>query len=122
MSLLLVLRHHIPSVYTSDQDLRKIASGLLALAAVFQLSDGMQVTLLGLLRGMNDTRVPMLINAFSYWAVAFAAGYYAAHHLGWGAKGLWGGLILGLSVAAVLLSLRLRVRMRQVAVELGAQT
>jgi len=122
VTLLLVLRHHIPSVYTSDQDLRKIASGLLALAAVFQLSDGMQVTLLGLLRGMNDTRVPMLINAFSYWAVAFAAGYYAAHHLGWGAKGLWGGLILGLSVAAVLLSLRLRVRMRQVAVELGAQT
>lgn len=118
MMLLLLLHHKLPALYTTDVQVREMASGLVILTAVFQLSDGMQVTLLGLLRGMGDTRIPMLINAFSYWAIAFAAGYYAAHHLGWGAKGLWGGLILGLSVAAILLTIRLRVRMNQIAAEM----
>ncbi len=117
VSMLLLFRHHLPALYSDDIEVRKMASGLLVLAAIFQLSDGVQVTLLGLLRGMNDTRVPMLINAFSYWAIAFAAGYYAAHHLGWGAKGLWGGLILGLTVAAILLSVRLWIRIKQVRTE-----
>ncbi len=117
ITLLLLFRHQLPELYSADPEVRKLASALLVLAAIFQLSDGLQVTLLGLLRGMNDTRVPMLINAFSYWAIAFAAGYYAAHHLGWGAKGLWGGLILGLTVAAILLSIRLWIRIRQVGAE-----
>jgi len=68
--------HNIAGLYTSDLELRLFATQLIALAALFQLSDGAQVALLGILRGMNDTRVPMLINAFSYWAVAFAVGYY----------------------------------------------
>ncbi len=117
ITVLLLFRHQLPELYSADPEVRKLASALLVLAAIFQLSDGLQVTLLGLLRGMNDTRVPMLINAFSYWAIAFAAGYYAAHHLGWGAKGLWGGLILGLTVAAILLSIRLWIRIRQVGAE-----
>ena len=119
MTLLVLFRYQLTGLYSSDTELRLFAAQLIALAALFQLSDGAQVALLGMLRGMNDTKVPMLINAFSYWAIAFAAGYYAAHHLGWGAKGLWGGLILGLSVAAVLLALRLRIRLRQVAVDSG---
>lgn len=114
VTLLLLFRYQLTGFYTTDVELRQFATGLIALAAVFQLSDGAQVALLGMLRGMNDTRVPMLINAFSYWAVAFAAGYYTAHHLGWGATGLWFGLILGLTVAAVLLAWRLKVRMAQV--------
>jgi len=117
VALLVLFRYQLTGLYSSDLELRLFASQLVALAAVFQLSDGAQVALLGMLRGMNDTRVPMLINAFSYWAVAFAAGYYAAHHLGWGAFGLWGGLILGLTVAAVLLTWRLKVRMKQVELE-----
>ena len=115
VTLLILLRNKLPGLYTTDVQVREMASGLVVLAAVFQLSDGLQVTLLGLLRGINDTRIPMLINAFAYWAIAFAAGYYAAHHLGWGARGLWGGLILGLTSAAILLSWRLRIRMKQVA-------
>lgn len=117
VTLLLLFRHQLPELYSSDLEVKQLAASLLILAALFQLSDGVQVTLLGLLRGMNDTRVPMLINAFSYWVIAFGSGYYAAHHLGWGAYGLWGGLILGLSVAAVLLSIRLYIRIRQVGVE-----
>ena len=114
VTLLMLFRYQLTGLYTSDLELRLFATQLIALAALFQLSDGAQVALLGILRGMNDTRVPMLINAFSYWAVAFAVGYYTAHHLGWGAKGLWGGLILGLTVAAVLLGLRLRYRLKKI--------
>lgn len=120
VTLLVFFRYQLTGLYSSDAELRAFAAQLIALAALFQLSDGAQVALLGMLRGMNDTRVPMLINAFSYWAIAFAAGYYAAHHLGWGAVGLWGGLILGLTVAAILLSVRLRIRMRQVEGEFTA--
>ena len=114
VTLLVLFRYQLTGLYTSDEELRQFATGLIALAAVFQLSDGAQVALLGMLRGMSDTRVPMLINAFSYWAIAFAAGYYTAHHLGWGATGLWFGLILGLTVAAVLLAWRLKIRVKQV--------
>jgi len=121
VTLLVLFRYQLTGLYTDDAELRKFATGLIALAAVFQLSDGAQVALLGMLRGMNDTRVPMLINAFSYWAVAFAAGYYSAHHLGWGATGLWFGLILGLTVAAVLLAWRLKIRMQQVAREFSRE-
>ena len=117
--LLMIFRYQLTGLYSSDVPLRLFAAQLVVLAALFQLSDGAQVALLGMLRGLNDTRVPMLINAFSYWVIAFTAGYYAAHHLGWGAKGLWGGLILGLSVASLLLLIRLRVRLNQVAEELA---
>ena len=121
VTLLVLFRYQLTGLYTDDAELRQFATGLIALAAVFQLSDGAQVALLGMLRGMNDTRVPMLINAFSYWAIAFTAGYYAAHHLGWGATGLWFGLILGLTVAAVLLAWRLKIRMNQVEGEFSLQ-
>jgi len=113
--MLVLFRYQLTGLYTSNTELRLFAVQLIALAALFQLSDGAQVALLGMLRGIGDTRVPMLINAFSYWAIAFVAGYYSAHHLGWGAKGLWGGLILGLTVAAILLGFRLRVCMQRIA-------
>lgn len=110
-SLLVLFCRPLISLYTDDPQVMAIATQLLLLAAVFQLSDGAQVALIGILRGIQDTRVPMVINAFSYWAIAFLVGYYSAHHLGYGATGLWGGLILGLSVAAVLLAFRLRERL-----------
>lgn len=107
-SLLVLFRYQITALYTSDVELRNFAASLLLLGAVFQLSDGAQATILGMLRGIGDTRVPMLINAFSYWAIAFGLGVYAAHVLDWGAYGLWFGLIVGLTVASLFLAWRLR--------------
>lgn len=107
--LLVLFRQPITALYTSDMEIRQFAASLLLLSALFQLSDGAQVALIGILRGLHDTRVPMLINAFSYWVVAFGLGYYSAHHLGYGAYGLWAGLIIGLSVAACLLGWRLKI-------------
>jgi MATE family multidrug resistance protein len=110
--ILIIFRYQIVSVYTSDLELQAFAVQLLLLGAVFQLSDGAQITLIGMLRGLHDTRIPMLINAFSYWVIAFGLGAFAAHKLNLGAYGLWLGLIVGLSIASILLSLRLRWKLR----------
>jgi MATE family multidrug resistance protein len=87
-----------------------IAAGItmLAVAALFQLVDAGQVMAMGLLRGVQDTRVPMLIAAVSYWAVGIPASWWIGLHLGLGAPGVWAGLVIGLLVAAVLLLLRFR--------------
>jgi len=107
-SLLLVLfRHDIARLYSEDVAVREFAAYLLLLAAIFQFSDAAQATLIGMLRGLQDARIPMLINAFSYWVVGFGLGSYLAHYLDWGATGLWVGLISGLSLSAALLGLRL---------------
>ena len=76
---------------------------LLALAAAFQVVDGAQVMALGLLRGVQDTRVPMIVAGLAYWGIGLPASYVAGFVLGWGAPGVWLGLVLGLATAAVLL-------------------
>ena len=93
--------------YTDDAAVAGLAVLLMLYAAVFQLPDGIQVLSAGALRGLKDTRVPMLITVFAYWGVGLPLGAWFGLHLGRGAPGLWIGLILGLSVAAVLLALRL---------------
>ncbi len=81
-----------------------IGVGLLAMAALFQLVDGAQVVGLGMLRGVQDTRAPMFIAAFSYWVIGAPASYLFGFTLGWGGIGVWGGLVLGLGAAAILLN------------------
>lgn len=81
---------------------------LLRIAAVFQIFDGIQVTAAGALRGLKDTRVPMLISVASYWIVGLTSGYVLGFKAAWGPPGLWWGLVLGLASAAILLVLRFR--------------
>ncbi len=81
-------------------------SVLLAMAALFQVADAMQVMALGLLRGVQDTRVPLLLAAVSYWGIGIPASWVLAFPMGYGGVGLWTGLVIGLAVAAVLLMLR----------------
>lgn len=76
---------------------------LLVVAALFQLADAMQCMALGLLRGVQDTRVPMWLAAISYWGVGMPAGYLLAFRAGLGGIGLWLGLVVGLTLAATLL-------------------
>lgn len=83
-----------------------IGASFLLIAAVFQLTDGVQVVGMGLLRGVQDTRVPMVIAAISYWGVGLPVSYLLAFTLGFGGEGLWVGLVIGLSVAACLLMWR----------------
>jgi len=78
-----------------------IGTGLLAAAALFQLVDAAQVMALGLLRGVQDTRVPMVIAALSYWAIGVPASYALGFTLGLGGPGIWLGLAIGLALAGV---------------------
>lgn len=111
--LLVLFRHWVPTLYTDDVPVQQLAAQMLIFAAIFQLSDGTQVALFGVLRGLHDTKMPMLINGFSYWVVAFGLGYYLAHHTSVGAFGLWIGLVVGLTLSSLLLFLRLRFVLKQ---------
>ena len=104
----ILLRNYIPLMFTSDPEVVHIASTLLLFAAMFQLSDGLQVVLIGILRGLQDVRITSVIAFISYIAINLPAGYLVAFTLGLGASGLWMGLILGLSTAAFLLIRRFR--------------
>ena len=79
---------------------------LLALAALFQLVDGAQVVALGLLRGVQDTAVPMVLAGVSYWIVGLPTSYLLGFVLGWEGVGVWLGLVFGLACAGVALMLR----------------
>ena len=82
------------------------AIALLSVAAVFQIFDGIQVTAAGALRGLTDTRAPMIVALISYWVVGLSGGYLFGFQLDMGGVGLWWGLVLGLTTAAILLGWR----------------
>jgi MATE family multidrug resistance protein len=86
----------------------KLASSLLVIAALFQLSDGVQVVGLGALRGLEDVKIPSMISLLAYWMVALPVGYVLGFWFRAGANGIWTGLLIGLTVAALLLFFRFR--------------
>ena len=83
-----------------------IGVGLLAVAALFQLADGAQVVALGLLRGVQDTRVPMVLATISYWVIGIPVAWALGFPAGLGGVGIWLGLVVGLALAALTLSVR----------------
>jgi len=107
-----LLPRQIAALYTNDPGVTALAAQLLLLAAIFQFSDGIQVTANGALRGLKDTTVPMVITTLAYWGVGMPIGYWLAFRAGMGARGMWIGLAAGLSVAAVLLFARFANRVR----------
>ncbi|CAN5849921.1 MATE family efflux transporter [soil metagenome] len=105
--LLLVLANQlIPGLYVDDPEVIQMASGLIIIAALFQLSDGVQVVGLGALRGLEDVKMPSLISLLAYWLLALPIGYFLGFVLKLGVNGIWYGLLIGLSLAAVLLFTR----------------
>ncbi|NNL54606.1 MAG: MATE family efflux transporter [Woeseia sp.] len=105
-TFLLVFRDAVVDLYTNDPAVQRIAISLLLMAAVFQVADGVQIGAAGALRGYKDTRLPMAINMFAYWVLAFPLAYMAAVVWVSPPSYIWGGFVLGLSVAAILLSVR----------------
>ncbi|MFK7955393.1 MAG: MATE family efflux transporter [Lysobacterales bacterium] len=98
--------HQITALYTQDVQVSAIAITLLFYSAIFQLSDGIQVAAAGALRGLKDTAVPMMMMIAAYWVVGIPLCYYLGITSGQGGAGVWIGLIAGLSVAAVALTIR----------------
>jgi len=94
------------SQLTDNAEVIKIASTLLIVAAVFQISDGIQVVVLGALRGLQDVKVPTVITFVAYWVVGFPISFYLGIYTDLKATGIWIGLLAGLTVAAIFLYLR----------------
>ncbi len=99
----LLIPRWILHVYTNDPGILQIGVGLLALAALFQLFDGTQTVATGALRGIGNTRTPMLVNLGGYWLFGLPIGYVLCFHYGFGVYGLWWGLTLALIVIALIL-------------------
>lgn len=102
----------IVGIYTNDPEVMALAVSLIFYAGLFQISDGLQVGGFGALRGLKDTRMPMVFNFISYWLIGFSVGYYLGIVRDIGPGGLWIGLISGLSVAAVLHNTRFHLMTR----------
>ena len=102
-------RHFLPHLYIDDPSVRKLAASLLVVAGMFQLSDGFQAICLGILRGMSDVKIPTLITLVAYWMIGLPIGYFMAFPLNMGAMGIWYGLLIGLTVAAILLFIRFQI-------------
>jgi MATE family multidrug resistance protein len=109
MALLLIVgRYQIPLLFISDPAVVAQAATLLLIAALFQVSDGMQVVGLGALRGLEDVKVPSVVALLAYWAVALPLGYVMGFVLKLGPVGVWTALLLGLTIVAGVLLLRFR--------------
>ena len=98
----LLLRHEIAALYSANPDIIAIASVILVLVGIFQIGDGMQVCTAGILRGIHDTRMPMVYAFIGYWLIGFPAALLGYHFLNIGVAGLWTGMVVGLSITAVL--------------------
>jgi MATE family multidrug resistance protein len=113
--IFLIFRYQLPKVYvdfddatnfTDNMEVVSIATQLLLAAAIFQISDSIQVVVLGALRGLQDVKIPTLITFISYWAIGFPVSYFLGKEEAYGSFGIWLGLLAGLSSAAVLLYIR----------------
>ncbi|MCZ6727386.1 MAG: MATE family efflux transporter [Acidobacteria bacterium] len=116
--VLVTLPRQIAGIYTTDERVVVVAVQLLVLAAIFQLSDGLQVVAAGALRGLRDTRGPMVVTVVAYWLVGLPFGYWLCFHRDLGPRGLWIGIIGGLTVAGVLLAWRFHQSCRRVSRQL----
>ena len=98
--IFVVGREFLPSLYIENLTVIRMAAPLLIVAALFQLSDGIQVIGLGALRGMSDVKIPTIITFVSYWIFALPIGYVLSFWFKMGALGVWLGLFLGLTLSA----------------------
>jgi MATE family multidrug resistance protein len=97
--------------YTSDVAVLALAASLIPIAGVFQVFDGLQVVAVGILRGVGDTRMPLIINVLGFWMIGLPTSLILAFRLDYGPRGLWWGLVVGLATVAAALMLRVRWRL-----------
>jgi MATE family multidrug resistance protein len=102
----LLLKNYLPYMFTDNVEVVAIASQLLIIAALFQISDGFQVIFLGALRGLQDLKIPSYLTFIAYWIIGFPVSYILGILLNFGAVGIWIGLLAGLSSSAIMLFIR----------------
>ncbi len=114
-----LFRPQLAAAFTDNLEVRAQAMHLLIFALAYQLFDGWQVNVAGILRGMQDTTVPMWVTMFCYWIVALPLGIYLVRYTDIGAQGFWMALITGLFLASILLTLRLRYQQKRLQTQWG---
>lgn len=110
---LLAFPHEILDSFSADPNVLEIATGLLFIAAIFQLADGLQASLTGALRGLGDTQTPVWANLIGHWLIGLPLCLWLCFQQGWGISGIWMGLALGLFVVAIWLLISWTKRIRQ---------
>ncbi len=109
-AIFLSVPEQLARLYTPDLQVITVAAMLIPIAGVFQVFDGIQVVAGGVLRGLGDTRAPMVANLLGYWVVGIPLSIYLGFQKGLGPAGLWWGLVLGLGLVGTSLLLRVRNR------------
>lgn len=104
--IFILFNDSLPTLYISDKAVISIASKLLIIAALFQLSDGTQAVGIGVLRGLTDIKGPTIITFVAYWVISLPIGYLLGFTFNLGVEGVWIGLLIGLTVSAIMLTLR----------------
>lgn len=119
IAILLIFREEIAGLYTTDLDIVKLSMHFFIYAAFFQLSDAVQAPVQGILRGYKDVNITFLMAIISYWVLGLPIGYVMANFTEFGPYGYWIGLIAGLTVGAITLSLRLHLIQKKFAEKAG---
>ena len=112
--IFVTLNKFLPTLYINDEVVISFASSLIVIAALFQLSDGVQAVGIGILRGLTDVKIPTAITFTAYWIVGLPVGYLLGFVFGFGVIGVWIGLLLGLTTSAILLTLRFNIKSKQI--------
>ena len=102
-AVFILVPQQLIGLFSKDADVLSVGSSLLFLAAIFQLFDGIQGVITGTLRGIGDTRTPMVVNLVAHWVLGLPTSYLLCFVIGWGVYGLWVGLSLGLIVTGTIL-------------------
>ncbi|MAO98232.1 MAG: MATE family efflux transporter [Flammeovirgaceae bacterium] len=97
----IIFRNYLPVLYVDDSSVINIASTLLIIAGLFQISDGIQAVGLGILRGIRDIKKPTIVTFISYWIISIPLSYFLGIEYGYGVYGIWIGLSVGLTLAAI---------------------
>jgi len=128
-AIFLIFNNWLPTMYLDVNDVANqvdntevilIAAQLLIVAAVFQISDGLQVVILGALRGLQDVKIPTLITFIAYWLVGFPISFYLCLYTDLKSTGIWIGLLAGLTTSAVLLYIRFNTLTQKLIAEADA--
>ncbi len=111
--IFITLNNFLPTLYIDNPDVIRIASSLLVIAAIFQVSDGIQGVGIGVLRGLTDVKIPTLITFIAYWILALPIAYLLGFTFNFGVEGVWVGLLLGLTASAAMLTIRFNIKSKQ---------
>lgn len=107
-TIIFLFNHLIPTLFIGDREVIALSAQLLLLCALFQIADGVQVTAMSALRGLEDVTIPTIFLFIAFWVISLPLGYFLSFYQSFGVNGIWIGLLVGLSVTALLSTLRFR--------------